>query len=83
VPINTVVTEGIFLLKNQINDWVNNYSSADVLAVMVVGKADPAGQNIALDINLQIKATIRYEHCVSTGKFLNPDAINCEDAILN
>jgi hypothetical protein len=81
-PLNGLIATGIELLKNQINEWVTTQiSSVNSVTISITGVTNPPTSPMVLDYSLQIKASIQYEHCVSTGKLLGSEGIECEDLI--
>ncbi len=83
-PLSLLASEGVSLLKSQITDWVNKYSSIDSITMTAFAAPDPANSGrLSIDFDLKLKATITYRHCVDSPKLLGGEGLECEKALLN
>ncbi len=72
IPINTLVEEGIGMLKKQLAKWLAEYDdyTGESVQLMVVAASQPANTRLAMDFDLKINATIQYEYCLTTSKLI-------------
>lgn len=83
-PLSLLASEGVGLLKSQITDWVNKYSSIDSITMTAFAAPDPAGSGrLSIDFDLKLKATVTYSHCVEVPRVAGPRDMACEKALLN
>jgi hypothetical protein len=83
-PLSLLASEGVGLLKSQITDWVNKYSSVESITMTAFATPDPANSGrLSIDFDLKLKATVKYRHCVDSPKLLGGEGIECEKALLN
>jgi hypothetical protein len=88
VPIRTPLTslseEGISLLKNQINDWLHQYSSFDTIQITVFAAPDPVNTGkLSVEFVLTLMFTVNYQHCGEVPNLLVKDGMECKNAVLN
>jgi hypothetical protein len=63
--LNALIESAIDGLKDKFKAYIQALDNTS-FSVQVTGNSVPAGQEIALDLQLIIKATIEYEECVET-----------------
>ncbi|RPH89903.1 MAG: hypothetical protein EHM72_19775 [Calditrichaeota bacterium] len=85
VPINTLVGEGIGMLKTQLAKWLAEYNdyTGESIQLMLVGASTPTNSRLVMDFDLRIDASIQYEYCLTTSKLMGGEGFECEDAITN
>lgn len=83
-PLSLLASEGVSLLKSQIMDWVNKYSSIESISITAFASPDPVNSGrLSIDFDLKLKAKVRYRHCVDASKLLGGEGVECEKALLN
>jgi len=57
--------EGINLLKSQLIDWFNNYSSINSIAITAFAAPDPVGtEKFKVHFRFRIIGKVSYQHCI-------------------
>ncbi len=67
--LNSLIESGVDRLKDKINGQVKKVNNADI-EVGLTGDSDPAGQQIKVEIDFKITATVRYDQCVEVVDFI-------------
>jgi len=63
VGLNSLIESGITKLRNKIEGFVKQLDSTSFF-VEVSGQSVPAGSAVAVELTLQIKATVKYDECL-------------------
>ncbi len=63
VGLNDLIETGISKLRNKINGYVMKIDNS-AFDIEVSGDTVPSGQRVVLDLQLRIKATIKYDECL-------------------
>jgi hypothetical protein len=63
IGLNSLIETGVNRLKEKINDQIKKVNEADI-EIGLSGDSDPAGQQIDVDIEFLIVATVKYDQCV-------------------
>jgi hypothetical protein len=83
VPINTLVGEGIGMLKSQLAKWLADYQSYTGESIKIAAYLNSSDKlRLALDFDLKITASIQFEYCATTSKLLGSEGLECEDNIM-
>lgn len=84
VPINTLVGEGIGMLKAKLAKWLAEYQdyTGEAAEIMVVLQSLPNNTRLVMDFDLKIQASIQFEYCATTSKLLGTGGLECEDNIV-
>jgi hypothetical protein len=83
VPLNTLVGEGIGMLKAKLANWLVDYQSYTGESIKIMAFLNsPDKLRLALDFDLKITASIQFEYCATTSKLLGSEGLECEDKIM-
>jgi len=77
VGLNALIESAIDGLKDKFKAYIQALDNTS-FSVQVTGNSVPTGQQIALDLQLIIKATVEYEECVETLEGTGGD--KCDDS---
>jgi hypothetical protein len=82
--LTSLAVEGINLLKSQLIDWFNNYSSINSIAITAFAAPDPVGtEKFEVLFRLRIIGKVSYQHCIDIPKVIRGNSEECAKALLN
>lgn len=71
IGLNALIEDGITELRGKINGYVQNTDNT-AFVIEVSGDSSPSsGQRVALDLNLIVKATVKYDQCVDVPQLFS------------
>lgn len=68
IGLNALVEDGISELRGKINGYVQN---TDNTAFIIEVSGNSGGQRVAIDLNLIVKATVKYDQCVEVPQLFS------------
>lgn len=82
--LTTLAAEGINLLKSQLMDWINHYSSINSIAITAFAAPDPVStEKFEVYFGLRIRGKVSYQHCIDIPKVIRGNSKECAKALLN
>ncbi len=71
IGLNALIEDGISELRGKLNGYVQNTDNTAFI-IEVSGNSTPsAGQRVAIDLNLVVKATVKYDQCVEVPQLFS------------
>lgn len=70
IGLNALIEAGISKLRSKLNGYVKNLDNS-AFVIEVSGDSDPPGQRVVLDLQLKIKATVKYDQCVEVPQLFS------------
>lgn len=72
VGINALVEDGVSDFVNQLENILINRSTTNI-RLAFLGYTEPLAQNVAMDITVRIRLTVKYTQCVEVFDFIGGD----------
>jgi len=71
IGLNALIDDGISELRGKLNGYVQNTDNT-AFVIEVSGDSSPSsGQRVAIDLNLVVKATVKYDQCVEVPQLFS------------
>lgn len=71
IGLNSLIEDGISELRGKINGYVQNTDNT-AFVIEVSGNSSPAsGQRVTIDLNLIVKASVKYDQCVEVPQLFS------------
>lgn len=70
IGLNALIEAGISKLRSKLNGYVQHVDNS-AFVIEVSGDSDPPGQRVVLDLQLKIKATVKYDQCVEVPELFS------------
>ncbi len=70
IGLNSLIADGISELRGKLNGYVKDIDNA-AFVIEMNGDTAPAGQRVAVDLHLVIKATVKYDQCVEVPQLFS------------
>jgi hypothetical protein len=71
VGLNSLIADGISELRGKLDGYVKNIDNT-AFVIEVRGDSSPSsGQRVAIDLNLVVKATVKYDQCVEVPQLFS------------
>ena len=71
IGLNALIDDGVSELRGKLNGYVQNTDNT-AFVIEVSGNSSPSsGQRVAIDLNLIVKATVKYDQCVEVPQLFS------------